>query len=113
MLADDLLTLSSVFYMLSRKRSMNMVLLDKDALGEGSGLAFYRQFVDLQLKGTETSSQAMPNIFLLGSSISSTESDYSRLTGYGDCIRKPLRLSSTITACLRKASGGGVTLLRN
>jgi arabidopsis histidine kinase 2/3/4 (cytokinin receptor) len=85
-----------------------MVFLDKDAWGEGSGLALYHRFMDLQLKDTETSSQAMPNIFLLGSSISSTESDYLRLTGYGNCIRKPLRLS-TITACLRKASGGGVT----
>ncbi|GJM84376.1 hypothetical protein PR202_ga00038 [Eleusine coracana subsp. coracana] len=92
----------------SSKRSLNMVLLDKDAWGEGSGLAFYRRFVDLQLKGTNKSSQAMPNIFLLGSSISTTESEYLRLTGFGDCIRKPLRLN-TIAACLCKASGSGVT----
>lgn len=85
-----------------------MVLLDKDAWGEGSGLVFCRRFVDLQLKGTDNSSQAIPNIFLLGSSISPTESEYLRLTGLGDCIKKPLRLS-TISACLHKASGTGVT----
>ncbi|TVU30753.1 hypothetical protein EJB05_22390 [Eragrostis curvula] len=92
----------------SSKRSPNMVLIDKDAWGEGSGLAFYRRFVDLRLNGTHKSSQATPKIFLLGCSISPTESDYLRLTGYGDFIRKPLRLS-TIAACFRKAFGVGIT----
>jgi histidine kinase 2/3/4 (cytokinin receptor) len=85
-----------------------MVLVDTEAWGKGSGFAFYRRLVDLQLKGSHKSSQPMPKIFLLGNSMSSAESDYLRLTGYGDCIRKPLRLS-TIAACLRKTLGIGVT----
>ncbi|KAL6883401.1 hypothetical protein ACP4OV_010815 [Aristida adscensionis] len=88
--------------------NLNMVLVDKEAWGEGSGMAFYHHLVDLRLKGIHKYSQVTPKIFLLGSSISPAESDYLRLTGYGDCIRKPLRLS-TIAACLRKALGVGVT----
>ncbi|TVU30754.1 hypothetical protein EJB05_22391 [Eragrostis curvula] len=89
------------------KRSPNMVLIDKDAWGEGSGLAFYRRFVDLRLNGTHKSSQATPKIFLLGCSISPTESDYLRLTGYGDFIRNPSVL--VFAACFRKAFGVGIT----
>ncbi|KAL6643041.1 hypothetical protein ACP70R_021222 [Stipagrostis hirtigluma subsp. patula] len=90
----------------------NMVLVDKEAWGEGSGLAFYRHLVDLRLKGTHKSCLAASKVFLSGSSISPAESDYLRLTGFGDCIRKPLRLS-TIAACLRKALGVGVTRQHN
>jgi histidine kinase 2/3/4 (cytokinin receptor) len=92
--------------MLSSKSNPNMVLVDTDAWGKGSGFAFYRHLVDLQLK--HKSSQPVAKIFLLGTSISPAESDYLRLTGYGDCIRKPLRLS-TIAACFRKTLGIGVT----
>ncbi|OEL22625.1 putative histidine kinase 5 [Dichanthelium oligosanthes] len=91
----------------SSKSNPNIVLVDTEAWGKGSGLAFYRHLVDIQLKGTHKSSQPMPKIFLLGSLISPAESDYLRLTGYGDCIRKPLRLS-TIAACLHKTLGIGV-----
>ncbi|PVH31905.1 hypothetical protein PAHAL_9G257700 [Panicum hallii] len=106
-------TSESAFSMLleactSSKSNSNMVLVDTEAWGKGSGFAFYRRLVDLQLKGSHKSSQPMPKIFLLGNSMSSAESDYLRLTGYGDCIRKPLRLS-TIAACLRKTLGIGVT----
>lgn len=71
-------------------------------------MAFYRRLVDPQLRGAYKSSRPMPKIFLLGSSINPAESDYLRLTGYGDCIRKPVHLS-TIAACLHKALGIGVT----
>ncbi|CAL4933024.1 unnamed protein product [Urochloa decumbens] len=90
----------------------NMVLIDTEAWGKGSGFTFYRHLVDLQLKGAHKSSQPMPKVFLLGSSISPPESDYLRLTGCGDCIRKPLRLS-TIAACLRKTLGIGITRQHN
>lgn len=103
-----LLMLSLIFYMLSSKNNPDMVLVDTEAWGKGSGLAFYHRFVDCQLKGAHNFSQPMPKTILLGSSISPVESDYLRLTGFGDCIRKPLRLS-TIVACLRKTLGVGVT----
>nr|TKV94128.1 hypothetical protein SEVIR_9G272800v2 [Setaria viridis] len=96
----------------SSKSNPNMVLVDTEAWGKGSGFAFYRRLVDLQLKGTHKSSEPMPKIFLLGTSISPAESDYLRLTGYGDCIRKPLRLS-TIAASFRKTLGIGVTRQHN
>ncbi|WVZ58522.1 hypothetical protein U9M48_008792 [Paspalum notatum var. saurae] len=67
----------------SSKRNPNMALVETEAWGKGSGLAFYRHLVDLQLNGTHKSSQPMPKIFLLGSSISPAESDYIKLTGYG------------------------------
>lgn len=92
----------------SSKNNPDMVLVDTEAWGKGSGLAFYHRFVDCQLKGAHKFSQPMPKTILLGSSISPVESDYLRLTGFGDCIRKPLRLS-TIVACLRKTLGVGVT----
>ncbi|CAN6318734.1 unnamed protein product [Urochloa humidicola] len=96
----------------SSRNNPNMVLVDTEAWGKGSGFAFYRRLVDLQLKGAYKSSQPMPKVFLLGSSISPPESDYLRITGYGDCIRKPLRLS-TIAACLHKTLGIGVTRQHN
>ncbi|CAN6299660.1 unnamed protein product [Urochloa humidicola] len=96
----------------SSRNNPNMVLVDTEAWGKGSGFAFYRRLVDLQLKGAHKSSQPMPKVFLLGSSISPPESDYLRITGYGDCIRKPLRLS-TIAACLHKTLGIGVTRQHN
>ncbi|CAN6305421.1 unnamed protein product [Urochloa humidicola] len=96
----------------SSRNNPNMVLVDTEAWGKGSGFLFYRRLVDLQLKGAHKSSQPMPKVFLLGSSISPPESDYLRITGYGDCIRKPLRLS-TIAACLHKTLGIGVTRQHN
>lgn len=94
--------------MLNSESNMNMVLVDKEAWGEGSGLAFIRRLVDLRLKGTLKSWQTMPKLFLLASSISPADSDCLRLAGYADSIRKPLRLS-TVAACLCKALGVGVT----
>jgi hypothetical protein len=49
----------------SVKSSLNMVLVDKEAWGEDSGLAFFRCLIDLRLKGTLKSWQTMPKFFLL------------------------------------------------
>ncbi|XP_015698962.2 probable histidine kinase 5 isoform X2 [Oryza brachyantha] len=92
----------------SVKSSVNMVLVDKEAWGKDSGLAFFRCLVDLWLKGTLKSWQTMPKFFLLAGSISPADSDCLRLAGYANSIRKPLRLS-TVAACLSKALGVGLT----
>lgn len=92
----------------SVKSSLNMVLVDKEAWGEDSGLAFFRCLIDLRLKGTLKSWQTMPKFFLLAGSITPADSDCLRLAGYSNSIRKPLRLS-TAAACLSKALGVGLT----
>uniref|UniRef100_A0A0E0M6X9 histidine kinase n=1 Tax=Oryza punctata TaxID=4537 RepID=A0A0E0M6X9_ORYPU len=92
----------------SVKSSLSMVLVDKEAWGEDSGLAFFRCLIDLRLKGTLKSWQTMPKFFLLAGSITPADSDCLRLAGYSNSIRKPLRLS-TVAACLSKALGVGLT----
>ncbi|KAK8962543.1 Histidine kinase 2 [Platanthera guangdongensis] len=71
----------------------DMVLVDKDAWGERSGLAFARTVIELERYGRPKLRKNIPTMLLL-------------MTGYVDIIVKPLRLSMMI-ACLQKALGVG------
>ncbi|XP_072990944.1 probable histidine kinase 5 isoform X1 [Typha latifolia] len=92
----------------SGTRKLDMVLVDKEAWGEGSGLAFPCLLVDVQQSGTIKPHQSNPKMFLLATSLSPAEVDDSKSVGYTDSIRKPLRLSM-MAACFRKALGIGST----
>nr|CAD1837745.1 unnamed protein product [Ananas comosus var. bracteatus] len=93
---------------LSGTSKLDMVLVDKEAWGEGSSLAFPSHLTDLRRNGsTIKPRQSTPKLFLLATSLSLTEIDELKSAGYIDCIRKPLRLSM-MAVCLRKALGVGI-----
>lgn len=83
-----------------------MVLVDKDAWGEGSGLAFARPIIELKQNGRLQPLENMPKLLLLSTSLSPSEADDIKLSGFIDSIIKPLRLSM-MTACLQRALGVG------
>ncbi|PKA49832.1 Histidine kinase 2 [Apostasia shenzhenica] len=85
---------------------VEMILVDKDAWGEGSGLAFAHPLVELMQNGALKPQKILPKMLLLTTSLSPTEVDGIKSSGYVDCIIKPLRLSM-LTACLQKALGVG------
>lgn len=90
-------------YLCSGKEYWDMVFVDKDAWGKGSGLAFPRPLVELKQNG-RLRLKGMPKIFLLATSLSPDEVEDLKFAGYADTIMKPLRLSM-IAACLRKTLG--------
>ncbi|XP_068669557.1 histidine kinase 3-like isoform X2 [Aristolochia californica] len=78
---------------------LDMVLIDKDAWGKGTGLLFPRLFKDMQHNGTANLLENFPKMFLL------SESEEFKLGLYVDnVIKKPLRLSMMV-ACLHKGLG--------
>lgn len=94
--------------MLFRTGSVDMVLVDEEAWGEGSGLTFPRSLRELQQKGSLKIHENRPKLFLLSTSLNPTEVDEVRSTGYVDSMIKPLRLSMMV-ACLRRGLGVGNT----
>ncbi|KAJ1686408.1 hypothetical protein LUZ63_017798 [Rhynchospora breviuscula] len=89
---------------LSGRGSLDMVLVDKEAWSDGSALTFPRPLVNQQRKGMLEHWQKIPKLFLLATSLSSSEYDNLKSAGYIECIRKPLRLSM-MGACLQKILG--------
>lgn len=87
-------------------RKLDMVLVDKEAWGEGSGLAFPLPLADIRPNGMMKLPESLPKMFLLATSLSPTEVEDLKSAGYTDTMMKPLRLSM-IAACLRKALGVG------
>lgn len=81
-----------------------MVLVEKEAWGEGSGLVFPLLFRELQLNGTVKSQEKLPKMFLLATCINAAEVDEFKSAGYVDSMIKPLRLG-LMAACLRRAFG--------
>ena len=79
-----------------------MVLVDKEAWGEGSGLAFPHPLREMQQNGTLKPQGNLPKMFLLATSLSPAEIDELKSAGYVDCMIKPLRLSM-VGACLQRA----------
>ncbi|XP_042446722.1 probable histidine kinase 5 [Zingiber officinale] len=88
----------------SGRNHIDMVLVDKDAWGEGSGKSFPRLFSECQQHGTLMPQEHQPKMFLIATSLTSTEVSDLKSAGYDDSILKPLRLSMII-ACLHKALG--------
>ncbi|XP_019701661.1 probable histidine kinase 5 isoform X2 [Elaeis guineensis] len=91
---------------LSGAGHLDMVLVDKEAWGEGSGLAFPRLLAEFRQNGLMKPQENLPKMFLLATSLSPTEVDDLKSAGYTDTMMKPLR-PSMIAACLRKALGVG------
>ncbi|KAK8937314.1 Histidine kinase 2 [Platanthera zijinensis] len=84
----------------------DMVLVDKDAWGEQSGLAFARTVIELERNGRPKLRKNIPKMLLLTTSLIPSDVDDIKSAGYVDIIVKPLRLSMMI-ACLQKALGVG------
>ncbi|XP_074569803.1 putative histidine kinase 5 [Curcuma longa] len=82
----------------SGRNHIDMVLVDKDAWGEGSGKSFPRLFSECQ------QNEHQPKMFLIATSLTPTEVYDLKSAGYADSILKPLRLSMII-ACFQKALG--------
>ncbi|URE24600.1 CHASE [Musa troglodytarum] len=89
----------------SGRGRLDMVLVDKDAWGEGEGILFPRRLLDHRRNGTVMPHES-PKMFLVATSLSPSEVHDLKSAGYVDSILKPLRLSM-IAACLRKALGVG------
>ncbi|CAL9088620.1 unnamed protein product [Musa acuminata var. zebrina] len=89
----------------SGRGRLDMVLVDKDAWGEGEGILFPHLLLDHRRNGT-VMPQESPKMFLVATSLSPSEVRDLKSAGYVDSILKPLRLSM-IAACLRKALGVG------
>ncbi|XP_077216080.1 histidine kinase 3-like isoform X2 [Tasmannia lanceolata] len=89
---------------LSPTEHLDMVLVDKEAWGKGTGLDFPRLLKERQ-NGRPNPLENLPKMFLLATSISSTELDTFKSVGFVDnVIMKPLRLSM-MAACLQRALG--------
>ncbi|XP_010907055.1 probable histidine kinase 5 [Elaeis guineensis] len=85
---------------------LDVVLIDKEAWGEHSGLAFMHPLAELRKNDMMKPQENLPKMFLLATSLSPTEVDDLKSAGYTDTMMKPLRLSM-IVACLQKALGVG------
>lgn len=83
-----------------------MVLVDKEAWGEGSGLEFPHSLRQLQQNESLKIPENLPKLFILATSLSPTEVDEVKAAGYVDSMIKPLRLSMMV-ACLRRSLGVG------
>lgn len=83
-----------------------MVLVDKDAWGEGSGISFPQFLLESLKNGVVMHKELQPKMFLIAASLNPTEVYDLKLAGYVDSMLKPLRLSM-IVACLQKALGMG------
>ncbi|XP_020525803.1 probable histidine kinase 5 isoform X2 [Amborella trichopoda] len=91
----------------SSTKPVDMVLVDKEAWGPGSGLAFPRPLKELKQNGRSNSTIAPPKMFLLANSMTNPELEQAKSVGYVDTvIMKPLRVSM-IAACLQEALGMG------
>ncbi|CAN6479024.1 unnamed protein product [Victoria cruziana] len=100
---------SAFSFISSASENVNMVLVDKEAWAKENGIAFASLVKDLQQNGRSTSPAVpdIPKMFLLATSISSSELDDAKSMGYVDTvIMKPLR-ASMIAACLQQAFGMG------
>eukprot|EP01018_Ginkgo_biloba_P002960 Gb_12720 [translate_table: standard] len=87
--------------------NMDMVLVDKEAWGPGTGLSFPRLLRESRQKGKAGSSPELPKMILLATSIQSAETEKVQTAGYVDTvIMKPLR-ASMVAACLQQALGVG------
>ncbi|CAL9132034.1 unnamed protein product [Musa acuminata var. zebrina] len=90
----------------SGKERLDMVLVDKDAWGGGSGISFPCLLLERRKNGAVVHQESLPKMFLVATFLSPTEVHDLKSAGYVDSILKPLRLS-TIAACIRKALGVG------
>ncbi|KAJ6812887.1 putative histidine kinase 5 [Iris pallida] len=90
----------------SKSGCVDMVLVDKDAWGEGSGLAFPCSLQELRQNGKVNLPGKLPKMLLLATFLSPSEVNDLKSAGYADSLIKPLRLSM-IDGCLRKLLGVG------
>ncbi|CAD5196087.1 unnamed protein product [Musa acuminata subsp. malaccensis] len=90
----------------SGKERLDMVLVDKDAWGGGSGISFPCLLLERRKNGAVVHQESLPKMFLVATFLSPTEVHDLKSAGYVDSILKPLRLSM-IAACIRKALGVG------
>ncbi|XP_077222019.1 histidine kinase 3-like isoform X2 [Tasmannia lanceolata] len=89
----------------SATEHLDMVLVDKEAWGKGTELAFPKLLKELTQNGRPKPLKKLPKIFILATSISSAELDSFKSIGYVDnVIMKPLRLSM-MSAFLQRALG--------
>lgn len=91
----------------SETRNINMILVDKDAWGQGSGLTFPKLLKELRQNGRTRHSSELPKMILLATSIGDDKTDTAKAAGFVETvIMKPLR-ASMVAACLQQALGVG------
>eukprot|EP01018_Ginkgo_biloba_P005458 Gb_13091 [translate_table: standard] len=85
----------------------DMILVDKESWGPGTGLTFPQLLRDCRQNGRTGRSPDLPKIILLATSINSAESEKAKAAGFVETvIMKPLR-ASMVAACLQQALGLG------
>eukprot|EP01018_Ginkgo_biloba_P003776 Gb_14997 [translate_table: standard] len=85
----------------------DMILVDKEAWGPGTGLTFPRLLRESRQNGRARNSSDLPKLILLATSINNVESDMAKAAGFVETvIMKPLR-ASMVAACLQQALGVG------
>lgn len=85
----------------------DMVLVDKEAWGPGTGLTFPQLLRESRLSSKAGSCLILPRMILLATSINSVDSEKAKAIGFVETvIMKPLR-ASLIAACLQQALGIG------
>ncbi|XP_059661215.1 histidine kinase 2-like isoform X2 [Cornus florida] len=111
--ADVTFSLDSACSYLSSNSNMSslshlaMVLIDKNIMGKETGLAFYHLLRKLRPNGSTKLPEVRPKIFLLATSISSTECSELKSAGLvDDVLTKPIRLNELIS-CFHEALGIG------
>lgn len=83
----------------------DMVLVDKEAWGPGTGFTFPQFLRESRLRSKAESCPVLPKMILLATSINSVDSEKAKATGFVETvIMKPLR-ASLIAACLQQALG--------
>ncbi|GLJ30904.1 hypothetical protein SUGI_0614970 [Cryptomeria japonica] len=85
--------------------STDMIIVDKDAWGPGTGLTFPNFLKDSRLGFNAQRSPVLPKIILLATCINGTDSESAKIAGFMETvIMKPLR-ASMVAACLQQALG--------
>ncbi|URD75315.1 CHASE [Musa troglodytarum] len=88
----------------SGRERFDLVLVDKDAWGEGEAISFPCLLLDCRQNGAAMPLGSLPNMFLVAIFQSPTEVHELKSAGYVDSLLKPLR-PGMIAACLWKALG--------
>ncbi|XP_059662884.1 histidine kinase 2 isoform X2 [Cornus florida] len=91
----------------SASSHLNMILVEKDDWDKEIGLPLHQLLRELRPNGCSEVPEILPKLFLLATSISSTERNELKSAGFvDDVLTKPLRLSVLIS-CFREALGIG------
>eukprot|EP00252_Welwitschia_mirabilis_P002043 TRINITY_DN1198_c0_g1_i2.p1 TRINITY_DN1198_c0_g1~~TRINITY_DN1198_c0_g1_i2.p1 ORF type:complete len:1102 (+),score=183.66 TRINITY_DN1198_c0_g1_i2:334-3639(+) len=91
----------------SNPKNFNMVLVDKEAWGPGSGLTIPKLLKESRQAYWARHHSELPKMILLATSITPLESETAKTNGFVDTvIMKPLR-ASMVAACLQQALGLG------